>query len=164
MQYMQLRNVAPVVALLASNCMLLSGRCIYEIRSLQASGRVEENGVELVTAQITQAERRDSDPEKSTYWLVLGASLKSHVTSATLRNSADPARVMLTLPVFPSNQAQISEGYVSTNTGAALGGFWDVLGANTGVIQLETDLAAQPTVTIPLIVTQKQNWTRPYCS
>jgi hypothetical protein len=158
------RNLVPLVALFASNCMLLSGRCIYEIRSLQASGRVEENGTELAAGQVSLSERRDSDPEKSMHWLVTGAGVQGHVTSVTFRDSSDPARVLLTLAFSPFQQAQNSEGAVSDNTGTNLGGFWEVLSADTGVIQLDTDLPSRPTVMIPLTVTQKQNWTRPYCS
>ena len=144
--------------------MLLSGRCIYEIRSLQASGRVDENGTELATAQVSLSERRDSDPEKAMYWHVTGAGVAGHVSSVTFRNSSDPARVLLTLATSPFQQAQNSEGAVSDKSGTKLGGFWEVLSANTGVIQMETDIPTRPTVTIPMTVTQKQNWTRPYCS
>jgi hypothetical protein len=164
MKYVHSRKLAPFVALVASNCMALSGKCIYETRSLQASGRVEENGTELAAGKVTQSETRDYNPEKSMYWLVTGASLKGHVTSATFRNSTDPTRVLLTLGLFPPEQAQITEGAVSDKTGTDLGGFWEVLSANTGVIQLDTDIPTRPTVTIPLTVTQKQNWIRPNCS
>jgi hypothetical protein len=164
MKFVHIRKLAPFVALVASNCMLLSGRCIYEIRYVQASGRVEENGTELAAAEVSLSERRDSDPEKSMHWHVTGAGVAGHVSSVTFRNSSDPARVLLTLATSPFEQAQNSDGAVSDKTGTNLGGFWEVLSANTGLIQMETDIPTRPTITIPLTVTQKQNWTRPYCS
>jgi hypothetical protein len=163
MHYVNPRKLLPLVAIFASNCMLLNGRCIYEIRSVQASGRVEENGTELAAGRVSQSERRDSDPEKSMYWLVTGASLKGHVTSATFRDSSDPTRALLTLDLAASDPAKITEGLVSTTTGTNLGGFFELIGANRAVIQLETNLQTRP-ITIPLTVTQKEDWTRPYCS
>ena len=161
---MRLRNLFPLAAIFASSCILISGACIYEIRSLEATGLILENGNELAAAQVTQYEQRDSDPEKSTYWLITGATLKGHVTSVTLRDSSDPSRVLLTLDLEPSDRPPISQGAVSTKTGAALGGFFEILGTNHGFVRLDTDLPERPIIDIPLTMTRKQNWTRPNCS
>jgi hypothetical protein len=161
---MDARKLVPLVALAASNCMLLSGRCIYEIRSLEALGRIEENGAELLSARITLSERRDSDPEKSIYWLLRGATLEGHVLSATFKDVSDPSRVLLSLPLSPSGQGKISEGAVSDRSGTNLNGFFEVIAAGRGIIELQTDIQARPTITLPLTVTQRQDWTRPYCS
>ncbi len=161
---MRLRNLFPLAAIFASNCLLISGDCIYEVRSLEVTGLVKENGNELAGARITESERRESDPEKSMYWLVTSPTLKGHVTSLTLRDSSDPSRVLLTPDLAPSDRSPISEGAVSTKDGANLGGFFETLGTNQGFFRLDTDLPERPTLNIPLTLTRKQNWIRPNCS
>jgi hypothetical protein len=144
--------------------MLLNGRCIYEIRSLQASGHLFEGDEDIAGGTVTLSERRESDPDKSMYWLITGATLKGHVTSATFRDSTDPTRALVTFDLSSSDPTKISEGAVSTRTGANVDGFFELISAGNGVIRLETDLQTQPTISLPLEVTQRQNWTRPYCS
>ena len=158
------RKLLPLVAIFASNCMLLNGDCIYEIRSLQASGHLFEGDEEIAGSRVTLSERRESDPEKSMNWLITGATLKGHVTSATFRDSSDPTRALVTFDLSAIDQAKISEGAVSSKTGANVDGFFELISAGRGVVRLETDLQAQPTIIMPLEVTQREDWTRPNCS
>jgi hypothetical protein len=159
-----LLRFVPLVALFASNCMLLNGRCIYELRGLHATGSVEENSIEILSGEITLSEQRDSDPNKSLYWRLSGSSLKGHVQSATLR-SASPARVLYELPLSPPSQPTLAEGEVSDRDGVtSLNGWYEALNANLGSIEVRTDLPDRPSIALPLRVIDAQNWTRPYCS
>ena len=158
------RKLLPLVAIVASNCMLLNGKCVYEIRSLQGSGHVFEGEEEIVRSALQLSESRESDPLKAMYWLITGATLNGHVTSATFRDSADPTRTLFTFALAASDQTKISEGSVSTRTGANVDGFFELISAGRGVIRLETDLQTRPTIIMPLEVTQRQDWTRPNCS
>jgi hypothetical protein len=149
-------------ALLLSGCDI--GRCIYEIRGLQASGQVIGVAADSVSANITLSEHRESDPSKEFYWAISAPAVKGHVTSAELKDAADPTHVLLSLPLGPPDRPLISENAVSTRQGLNLSGLWVVLSANRGVIELRTDLPERPVIVIPLTVTEKQNWMRPYCS
>ena len=153
----------PTVALVLSGCALLNGRCLYEIRGVQGAGQVDEAGAPLASAQVTLSEQRDQDPNKSFYWAITGPSLKGHVQSAVLKDAAD-SHVMLTLNLADASRPVISENEVSTRSNTDLNGFFDVLVAGRGRIELQTDQPAHPTIVIPITVTSRTDWTRPYCS
>ena len=157
----RLRQLLPVFAVFLSGCNL--GKCIYEIRSLQAS-QVVGSGADTVGANINLSERRDSDPSKDLYWIISGPSIKGHVTSAELKDAGDLSKVVLSLPIAPADRPVISESAVSTRQGRDLNGYWEIFSANRGVIEIRTDLPARPLITIPLNVTSKNDWTRPNCS
>jgi hypothetical protein len=158
----QLRRILPVFAILLSSCDW--GKCIYEVRSLQASGEVIGPGTDLAGANITLSEQRDSDPSKDLYFIVNAPSLKGHVTSAELKDAADLSHVLLALPLASADRPVISESAVSTRADANLSGYWEIFSANRGVIELRTDTPGRALVTIPLTVMSKTNWTRPECS
>ena len=157
-------RVVPFASILFASCALFSGRCIYEIRSLQGAGHVDELGSPLVTAEVTVSEQRDSDPQKDIHWLIMSPTLKGHILSAVLKDAADPSHVLLNLDIADQNRPVISENAVSTQNGATLNGFFEMFAAGRGVIELQTDLSSRPTITIPISVVSKSDWTRPYCS
>jgi len=154
----------PLLALALTSCDLLSGKCTYEVRSLELSGTVNDNGSPLAAATMTLSENRGSISNQSAYWLVTGDGLKGHVLSASLKDSSDPSKVLLTLGVASADRVEISQGATGTIQGANLGGFHDILAAGRGVIELATDFPGQLTVQIPLHVTSSTDWTRPNCS
>ena len=164
---MKLRSFLPVALIAISGCAYYD-RCTYEIRSLQASGRAVENGVELVALQMTVSEQRETYPNKSIYWLLTGDNVKGHVVSAAFKDSSDPSHVLLALPVSSASQATISEGARSETTDAVdLSGFFDLVNAGRGIVEIQTDfygIDGSPVITVPVTVTQKQDWVRPNCS
>lgn len=162
---MHLRHTSLLLlAVCLASCDLLSGKCTYEIRGLEVSGSIDDNGSPFATATMTLGENRGSITNQSVYWLVTSDALKGHVTSASFKDSTDPSKELLTLGLAPADRAEISEGATGTAQGANLAGFHDILAAGHGMIELATDLPGQLTVQIPLVVTNSTDWTRPYCS
>src|SRR5437868_11846630 len=153
----------PLVALAFSACNLLNGKCTYELRSLDASGQFNQNGSALAAAQITLSEQRGSLQGQSIYWLVT-STLKGHVTSASFKDSSNPSQVLLDLPLATADRPEITQGATGSGERANLGGFHDIIATGRGVIELQTDLSSQPTVTIQLVGTNVGDWIRPYCS
>ena len=158
-----MRFVYPFVALALAGCNVLNGKCTYELRSLDADGVVLENGTDLARGAMTLSEQRGSIQGQTFAWRVTGA-LKGHVLSASLKDSADPSRVLLDLPIATADRTEISQGSASSATGASLAGFHDILAAGRGVIELQTDLSSQPTVQVQMAATSSTDWIRPYCS
>jgi hypothetical protein len=153
----------PIAALAFSGCNLLRGRCDYELRSLQADGVVSNGDTELASATIGVSEERGSIQGQSILWLITG-SLKGHVLSASFKDGADLSHVLLDLPIAAAERTEISQGTASSATGAPIAGFHDILASGRGVIELQTDLSASPTIQIPMTVTTSGDWIRPYCS
>lgn len=151
------------IVLSASGCNLLSGKCTYELRSFDGAGHALANGTEVATAHVNLSEQRGSIVRQSFTWSVSG-SLKGHVNSASFKDSSDPTHVLLDLPILSADRTPIAEGAADTREGATLGGFHNVLVAEHGVIELQTDQTATPTVTIPISTTNASDWVRPYCS
>jgi len=154
----------PLLTLAFSACNLFNGRCTYELRSLDAAGQINQNGAAFATAQITLSEQRGSLQGQSIVWLVTSTDLKGHVTSASIKDSSNPSQVLLDLSIASADRPEISQGTASSNMGANLAGFHDLIVAGRAVIELQTDLSAQPTVTVPLTATSVGDWIRPYCS
>ena len=162
---MRLRNLLyPALALALAGCNLLSGKCTYELRSLETSGTINENGAELVSAQVLVSEERGSLRNTSLYSLVTGATLKGHVLSASLKDASDMATVRLALEIATADRPEISQGAADTQNGANLGGVHDFLAAGRGVIEIQTDIPSRQTIVLPLVVTRNGDWIRPYCS
>jgi hypothetical protein len=162
---MRLRTILyPFLGLAISGCNLVAGRCTYEVRSLDAGGQITQSGAEFATARVTMSEQRGSLQGQSIAWLVTSTDLKGHVTSASFKNSSNPSQVLLNLPIAAADRPEISQGAASTSTGANLAGFHDIIVAGHGVIELQTDISTQPTVTVPLTPTNVGDWIRPYCS
>ena len=99
-------------------------------------------------------------------WQFRAPSLEGHVTSAVLVNSTRPVPILLNLPIRePKEPWGYQYAYFGTMeqhwgepTTPLLGGIFEVLAADNGVLELTTDLPAKPLVTIPLAVTQKTDW------
>ena len=148
----------------ASNCMLLSGRCVYELRGVNTSGSTLITSIDSVHAEVIVDEQRDFEPDKNMSWQITGPSLKGHVTRITLEDNSASPRTLYDFPLAPSSIPMLSNGFVRQSEGANLNGFFDLLGANRGFVIIRTDLAAQPIVTIRLLTIFKSDWNRPYCS
>jgi hypothetical protein len=136
-----------------SNCMLLNGRCLYEIRNVIADGNTE-----IAAAHIVETEQRDYQPDKDMSWQITGESLQGHVQKITLQEGSTVRFD------FPLQNASLTSGVVKQSEGANLNGFFDLLSDRKGTVVITTDLAARQTVTIPLLTVQSNDWTRPYCS
>ena len=161
---MRLRNSFNILAALAfCGCHILNGTCPYELRSLVASGQVNQNGTQLAAAEVTLNESRGSLQSQAMNWIVTGTALKGHVTAASFKDSSNPSQVLLDLPLAPADRAEIALGVADSGSGANLGGFHDLLAAGRGMIELQTDLSAQPTVTLQLNPTSVGGWIRPNC-
>ncbi len=156
----------PLASIVLSSCAYFDA-CNYETRSVQASGEAKTNGVQMAAAQIVLSEQRGSDPDRSIYWIITGANVKGHVVSAAFKDSSDPSTVLLTLPLSTPAQASISEGTKTDNTGANLSGFFELVSAGRGIVEIQTDLYAidgNSVIIVPVSVTQNQDWFRPNCS
>ncbi len=113
---------------------------------------------------INVGERRDNDPGKNMYWIVTAPSLKGRVSSAEFKDSNRPSEPLFIFPIHGAERPPIVEGAAEQRDGANLNGFFDVLAGNRGVIELRTELADRPLISIPLTVSSRQDWTRPNCS
>lgn len=154
----------PILALAFSGCNLFSGKCTYELRSLDVAGQFNQNGAAFATAQVTLSEQRGSLQGQSIAWLVTADALKGHVTSASIKDSSNPSQVLLNLPIATADRPEISQGAASSSMGANLAGFHDMLAAGHGIVELQTDDPSQPTIAIALVPTSVGDWIRPYCS
>jgi len=97
----------PAFTLAFSGCNLFSGKCTYELRSLDAAGQFNQNGAPFVTAQVTLSEQRGSLQGQSIAWLVSSDALKGHVTSASIKDSSNPSQVLLDLPIASADRPEI---------------------------------------------------------
>ena len=156
-------SFALTAAVAASGCNLYNGRCTYELRGYTGQGDGIDNGTVLASGQVTLSEQRGSIVRQSFSWLVTGG-IKGHVTSASFKNSTNPSTVLLDLPVLGADRDPILEGAADSNAGDPLGGFHDILVAQHGEIELQTDLPATPVVVIPIGTVNAGDWIRPYCS
>ena len=91
-------------------------------------------------------------------WQITGASLQGHVQKITLQEGSTIRFE------FPIQNAVLTSGYVRQSEGANLNGFFDLLSDKKAAVVITTDIAARPTVTIPLLNVQGSDWNRPYCS
>jgi hypothetical protein len=155
------------VAILACPLILSGCRsifsCTYEERSINASGAVVENGAEIVRAGLVVGALRGSLEWKYLDPTISG-TLKGHVSSIAFIRSGDPASVPLSIPVDPPSSPLISSGSLMQRPGEVspdLGGVYEVVAANLGVLEITTDLPSRPLVSVPLTVTRKQDWLRP---
>ena len=144
-----------------SSCSLLSGRCLYELRNVIADGTVLENNVETASAHLVESEQRDYQPDKNMSWQITGDALKGHVTRISLR---DGNTLRYDFPISTGSQPVLSSGFVRQSEGANINGFFDLLSSRNATIVISTDLPVRPTVTIPLLSVQSDDWSRPYCS
>ena len=149
------------LAVFFTNCMLLSGRCVYELRNVNAEGSILENGGILVAASVTESEQRDYQPDKDLMWQITGETLKGHVQKITLQEGTT---VRYDFPVADASRPALSSGFVRQSEGANLNGFWDLLSDRKGSVVIATDIPSRPSITIQLLNTRSYDWNRPYCS
>ena len=163
---MKLKRVLFALALLPalSGCLLLSGRCIYELRGVVAAGQVVQAPADTVSAEVNLGEQRDSDPNKTMSWMIRGSAIKGRVQSITLRDESNPTVVLYNFPVPVTEFPALSNGAVSQNEGANLNGLFDVLAGSRGIIVITTDIPGRAAIQLRLNVTSKSDWNRPYCS
>ena len=148
-------------ALFFTNCTLLSGRCLYELRNVNAQGSLIENSITIATAQIVETEQRDYQPDKDMSWQVIGEALKGHVQKITLQEGST---VRYEFPVEDASRPALSTGFVRQSEGANLNGFWDLLSDRKGSVVIITDIQSRPSIFIPLQSIESSDWSRPYCS
>jgi len=139
------------------------GNCSYEVRDLDASAMISENIGAADSAQVRLEENRGSINGTTMTWLVTAPTLKGHVLSASFRDAADLSQVRLDLPLATTAQAAITRGSADTRSGANLGGVHDILASGRGVILLQTDDPARPTITFALATLNVGDWFRPNC-
>jgi len=159
------RRLAGIFAslLFLSGCDLLTD-CSFETRSVTASGRLVENGAELVRAETGVSAVRGSLRSKSFDYVVEGPPLQGHVLAITLIRAGEPGARLLDIPVRSLSTTVISTGGMTQREGEvtpALGGLYEILSANLGILELTTDLPSRSRILIPLTVTNKIDWYRP---
>ena len=156
----------PALALtvMFSGCNALSGKCTYELRSLEVAGAATESGSELAAGEMSLSEQRGSIQGQSLTWVVTSTTLKGHVLSASLKDNANPSQVLLDLPIASADRPEITRGTAASATGANLAGFHDILAAGRGLVELRTDLSSRPVIQIALAAATNGDWIRPYCS
>jgi hypothetical protein len=140
--------------------MALSGRCLYEIRGVNAGGAVAISPTDSATAFIVLSEQRDYQPDKDMSWQIRGNSIKGQVSSITLVDQNGATK--FTMPVDATANPALSGGFVRQSEGANLNGLFDVL--TTRLAKVVITLNNGTSVTIPLYNITRNDWNRPYCS
>ena len=150
--------------LIFSNCMLLSGRCLYENRNVIAEGQRLDNNMVIAAAQLILHEQRDYEPDKNFSWQIQGPELKGHATRITLRDNAAPSVVLYEFPIHADPRMVLASGFVRQSEGANVNGFFDLFSSRRAIVVITTDLPQRPTVTVELSTVTRDDWSRPYCS
>lgn len=148
------------LAPLLGSCSILSGRCLYELRSVIAEGSVRLSGTDSVHVQLIEDEQRDYQPDKNFSWQILGPSLKGDVIAIDLKD--ETGKVVYTFPLDAATTSQISGGFVRLSEGAKINGFYDLLSTKRATVVMTTK--SHGTLTIPLDSVRPTDWNRPYCS
>jgi hypothetical protein len=143
------------LAVILSGCGILSGRCLYELRNVNADG-----GTDVASVHLMESEQRDYQPDKNFSWQILGPALKGDVTEMTLRDAT--GKVVYTFPLDPANTTQLSGGFVRLSEGAQINGFYDLLASRQATVVIVTQ--SHGTITVPLQNVMPTDWIRPYCS
>jgi len=152
------------VSLAASNCMLLSGRCLYELRNVYVTGSVVTSTIDSASAILVQSEQRDYQPDRDFSWQILGPDLKNHVQSIVLLETSTTSTPRYDFPLHPSTFQALSSGFVRESEGTDLRGMFDLLSSGKAIIRITTDLTDKTSVVIPLTRVKRDDWSRPYCS
>ena len=164
---MIVRRLAPykLIESIVAACRLIDfDSCLYEVRSVEVTGSLAENGAELLFGSISVSEQRDHQPDKNMLWLIRSAPLLGHVTSATLKDFSDDTKILYTFPINTTSQLdRISSGYVTETSGANLNGIFEVMSGDRAVIEVKTDVPGKGTLRINPAKVFDQDWTRPKC-
>ncbi len=152
------------IPIVLSGCGLITSAC-HDERFVGVAGSVIDGGMQVVSVTANLHADRGLQPRLNFTWQFIAPSLEGHVSSAVLVNSTRPVPILLNLPIRePIEPWGYQYAYFGTmeqragETTPALGGIFEILAAGDGVLELTTDLPAQPLVTIPLTVTQKADW------
>jgi len=146
-----------------SACRLLDfDSCLYELRGVEAAGTISEAGSELLYGRLNLVEQRDYQPEKSLIWQVRSAPLKGHVTSVVFRD-VDQSKTLFVLTMVATSNADVADGSANQSAGDDLNGFYEVLAANRGVIDVRTDLPGRDSIRLAITKTFQEDWYRPKC-
>ena len=140
----------------------LIDQCTYQERSVTGFNAVIENNQTTLRAELPFNEDKGSLNLKLFNTNITG-TLKGHVTSIVLTSTADPS-YQLSIPLDqPESPAIASGGLVQGpgDTSPDLSGVYDVIAGNHAVLVVTTDIAARPTLSLPLTVTHQQDWFRP---
>jgi hypothetical protein len=155
------RTLSLLLLVLVGGCSILDfDSCLYELRATEASGQLLEGTSEVLYARVNIGEQRDHQPDKSMLWELRGTPLQGHVTSAVFRDAADESKTLFT---FPLTGGGISSGYVTETGGANLNGFFEVVAAGRGVVNVRTDIAGRESLRVTLAKTFQNDWYRPKC-
>lgn len=152
---MIIRSISFAVAGLLAGCGILSGKCLYEQRNVNADG-----GVALAAVHLQESEQRDYQPDKNFSWQILGPDIKGDVIEMTLRDAT--GKVVYTFPLDPANTTQLSGGFVRLSEGAQINGFYDLLASGKATVVIATQ--SHGTITVPMQKVMPTDWIRPYCS
>lgn len=147
---------------LVGGCGLIDA-CNYEERHVTGFNAVIENGELIVRAEIAVDELRGGLEWKTLSPSITG-SLKGHVTSIVLFNSANPA-ARFTIPIDPPSSPAIASGSLTQrpgDTSPQLAGLYEMIASNGALLEITADLPSRPSLTIQLTVTDRQNWFRPH--
>lgn len=152
------------LALSVSGCHILDfDSCLYELRGVEGAGTITEGATEILYGRLNLLEQRDYQDDKSLIWEVRGQPLNGHVISIVFRDKSDPSKVLANLPLSSSTILALSNGVATESSGANLNGFFDVLSADRGVIDVRTDLPGRDSIRVELAKTFMQDWYRPKC-
>ena len=155
-----IRRFVVLSLLMLSGCSILSGRCLYESRSVTAEGTVSITGADSAFASVMIGEQRDYQPDKNLSWQVRGLSLNGKVTRIDLVDQAGTVKYNFT--VDPAGGSQLSGGFVRQSEGANINGFFDLLSSTQAKVVITLDDGSS--ITIPLKSVRQYDWNRPYCS
>ena len=155
------------IPIVLSGCGIITGACRDE-RFVAVAGSVIDGGVQVVS--VTAHLHAYRGAARSFFLQFSARPLEGHVTSVVLLQSARPLPILLQLPIRepidPWGYGYAHQGTLEQRAGEAtpaLGGIFEVLAAGDGVLELTTDLPAQPLVRIPLAITQKADWQPSSC-
>ena len=150
-------------------CGILSPEC-HDERFVAVAGSVIDGGTQLAGVTANLHADKGLQPRLVFTWQFTAPSLEGHVTSADLVSSTRPVPILLNLPIReplePWGYQYAYFGTMEQRVGEItplLGGIFELLAAGDGVLELTTDLPAQPLVRIPLAVTQKADWHESAC-
>jgi hypothetical protein len=152
--------LAPVIAATLGGCSILSGRCLYELRNVNAQGAVAISGADSAFASVIVGEQRDYEPDKTLSWQVRAPSLQGTVTKIELLDQKGTLQYNFTVDAVTS--AQLSGGFVHQSEGANINGFFDMLSTTQARVVISLDDGSA--ITIPLKNVRRDDWNRPYCS
>lgn len=159
--------VISAIPLILSGCRWPTGLppvdCDLEQRYARVTGGITEGTTEVASVTITVGAVRGPRDFRRLTWMIWAPFLEGHVTSVTLINSTQRVPMLLDIPVYTPGQARVISGQFIEESGTSsppLDGIFEIVSTNRAAIELTTDLADQPLITIPLTVEEMMDWFR----